>query len=108
MMAIHECFHHFELWPLSGSVLIQAGTEDLPYGFQTQPADGRKRITDLGGYPPNVRKVSARVTLKNAAVATALVLDGNGYPAGREAAAQRADGTLNVTLPEDSLYTLVR
>jgi hypothetical protein len=92
----------------SERLLIQAGTEDWPYGFQTQPVDGKQRITDLGGYPPNVRKVQAAVTVKNAAVQGAAVLDGNGYPSGREATAARAEGGLAVELPEDSLYTLLR
>jgi hypothetical protein len=96
--------------PLAESqrVLVQAGTEDWPYGFATQPAGDEKRIVSLGGYPPNVRKVDAGVTLRNAAVTGAAVLDGNGYITGREAESTRRGDGLAIALPEDSLYTLVR
>ncbi len=92
----------------SKQLLIQTGTEDLPYGFRTEPVDGKERITDLGGYPPNVHKVRVLVTLKNATASSALVLDGNGYPSGREARVVRKEEGLAIILPEDSLYTLVR
>ncbi|MFO8008712.1 MAG: hypothetical protein R6V05_13355, partial [Candidatus Brocadiia bacterium] len=91
----------------SGRVLIQAGTEDWPYGFQTEPVDGKERISDLGGYPPNVREVRARVTLTGAAGARATVLDGNGYRTDRRPATQRSDAGLVIELPGDALYTLI-
>jgi hypothetical protein len=95
--------------PLAESqrVLIQAGTDDRPFGFRTEPVDGSKRIVSLGGYPPNVRKVDASVTLRNGAFGGAEVLDGNGYGIGREAESARRDDGLTVVLPADSLYTLV-
>jgi len=90
----------------SARVLIQAGTEDWPYGFQTKPVDLKKQITSLGGYPMNVRKVSARVTLRGRGTG-AVVLDDNGYPTDRRPATTRNDTALAIELPEDALYTLV-
>jgi hypothetical protein len=43
----------------SKKVLVQAMTEERPYGFR---ADGGK-ITDLGGPPIGLRKIQAKVTL---------------------------------------------
>lgn len=97
--------------PLATSrrILIQAGTEDKTYGFRTEPArDGRHRITALGGYPLNVCKIDAVVTIKRADLEGATVLDGNGYPTDRQAEARAGDGALILRLPEDELYTLVR
>jgi len=91
----------------SERLLIQAGTEDWPYGFRTEPVDGKKRIADLGGYPPNVQEVRALVTLKSAGRRAVQVLDANGYPSGRAARVIREGDGLVIILPEDSLYTLV-
>ncbi len=91
----------------SDRLLIQAGTEDRPHGFATEPVDGKKRITELGGYPMNVRRVRARVTLKDSASRTATVLDANGYPTGEPPMLNRTAGGTVITLPEDALYVLV-
>ncbi len=91
----------------SSRLLIQAGTEDRPHGFDTEPVGDRKRISDLGGYPMNVRRVEASVTLLGNAARRVTVLDENGYRMERRPfASETKDGTL-VELPEDSLYTLV-
>jgi hypothetical protein len=89
-------------------VLIQAGADDRPFGFRTEPVDGSKRIVDLGGYPSNVRKIDASVTLRSGAVGDAEILDGNGYGTARKAESARREDGLTVMLPEDSLYTLVQ
>ena len=101
--------------PLASSkrILIQAGTEDHPYGFRTQPARSGKhgemrKITELGGYPLNVRKIEGRVTFKRSAPARAVILDGNGYPTGKRAKVKKSRGRLTVQLPADSLYTVLR
>ncbi|MFW5682274.1 MAG: hypothetical protein ACOC1G_04635, partial [Phycisphaeraceae bacterium] len=49
--------------PLAESkrILIQTGTWDRPFGFTTEPAGEYRRITHLGGYPLNVRRVDATV-----------------------------------------------
>ena len=90
----------------SRKILIQAATEDLPYGFKTQPQGEYERITDLGGYPLNVKLIKAAVTLRGRA-RRATVLDENGYRTDAAAEVVRAPGGLMVVLPEKSLYTLV-
>ncbi len=91
----------------SSKVLIQAGTEDEPYGFATKKVATGKEITSLGGYPMNVKKIDATVTMK-VGTKRAVVLDGNGYPTGRAAGGVvDSYGTVSIMLPPDSLYTLV-
>jgi hypothetical protein len=90
----------------SGKVLIQAATEDLPYGFATQDQGGYRRITSLGGYPLNVKLITATVTLKRRS-GRATVLDENGYRTNRAARTERAGGGLRIVLPQNALYTLV-
>jgi hypothetical protein len=80
----------------SKRILIQAATEDRPYGFATetvgkpgkssQPSQPSEyhRITQLGGYPLNVRKIAATVRLKTS-TQSAQILDGNGNPSDRRA-----------------------
>ncbi len=88
-------------------IVIQAATWDKPYGFRAQTQGAYERIVSLGGYPLNVEKIDARITLKNAARRAAVVLDENGYPAGRRARTEGRDGALILHLPADAIYTLV-
>ena len=89
----------------SGKILVQAGTYDLPYGFKTEPVGEYEKITNLGGYPLNVKRVKCSITLPNGKTAT--VLDENGYRTERKAKTAISGGALSVTLPEDSLYTVI-
>jgi hypothetical protein len=91
----------------SARILVQAGTWDQPYGFKTRPAGEYERIVELGGYPLNVRKISASVVLKGVKGKTAVVLDENGYRTERRARTEAGPGGLVVHLPEDALYTIV-
>jgi len=85
----------------SKKLLIQAMTEDRPYGWRTK---GR-RVEDLGGYPLNVREVRCRVRLKlpRARLGTVHVLDAHGY--------ERFRGKLgrggSIQLARDSMYSIV-
>ena len=91
----------------SSKILVQTATEDKPFGFKTAESKGYHRITDLGGYPLNVKTIKARVSVKGKAQ-QAQVLDGNGYATDRKAEAQQNGGMLQVTLPEDAIYTLLQ
>ena len=92
----------------SGRILIQAATEDLPFGFKTEAkGNGHSRITAKGGYPLNVVKIDASVTIANSRASRATVLDFNGYSGDRKASCRRTPKGLEVTLPADSLYTIV-
>ncbi len=94
--------------PLKSSkrILIQAATEDLPYGFKTKPQGQYRRITDLGGYPLNVKLIKATITLKGRK-GKATVLDENGYRTKVPARTEATNAGIKVQLPENSLYTLV-
>lgn len=91
----------------SGKLLVQVATEDLPYGFATRPAGEHRRITELGGYPLNVKRVQARLEVRGR-VRKALVLDGNGLPDGRKAVSGASGKGVSILLPEDAIYTLLR
>lgn len=103
-------------------ILIQAGTEDVPYGWKTKeitvdfPAEKDRpartesgtEIVDLGGYPLNMRLVDVRLRFKrDLAGASAIVLDPNGHPDGRKAELRAVDGGTELTLPKDALYTII-
>ncbi|RAV05503.1 hypothetical protein DQG13_02450 [Paenibacillus sp. YN15] len=92
----------------SRKLLIQAFTENYPYGFRPEDqADGTKKITAMGGAPMNVRNIDAKVTLKEIAdVSKVYALDVNGYVR-EEIAGTEANGSYTIQLPANTLYTLV-
>lgn len=91
----------------SKKILVQTATEDKPYGFKTEPRGQYNRITNLGSYPLNVRRIKATVTVDTAAQ-EAVVLDGNGYVTGHKAESSTSDDGLHITLPEDAIYTIIQ
>ncbi|PIE22956.1 MAG: hypothetical protein CSA62_09475 [Planctomycetota bacterium] len=91
----------------SKSILVQAATEDMPYGFETAKSGGYRRITKLGGYPLNVRRIRASLSLRSGA-RRAIVLDGNGYESKRKRPLSRRAGRIKFDLPEDSIYTWIK
>ena len=90
--------------PLSASrkFLIQAMTEEKPYGWQVKG----DRIVNLGGYPMNVREVNAIVHLKRPRVKSVTVLDEHGYARGK-IKPERVDDGIRIRLPKDAIYTIV-
>ncbi len=94
--------------PLSSSnrILIQAVTEDKPYGWSYTEGEGGKTITNLGSLPVNVKNISAVVTLKGRSGLKVMSLDPNGYARGEIAGEETGEG-IRITLPSDSIYTLV-
>lgn len=83
----------------SRTILIQAMTEDRPYGFKTE---GNK-ITDLGSGPLNVRTIQAAIEFKFAAGGPARILDENGYATGKWVA---FEGN-RLTLPAGAIYCIL-
>ena len=91
----------------SKSILVQTATEDKTYGFTTKDdGDGYKTITRLGGYPLNVKPVSASVVIKRSDLKQATVLDGNGVATDTKAET-KAGATLRISLPAEQMYTWV-
>jgi hypothetical protein len=90
----------------SHKVLIQAMTEERPYGFR---AEGGK-IADLGGPPFGVRKIQARVTLpwdtNSVGAKRPAALDENGYVTDKNV---KAVGGTNygIELAPDAIYHVV-
>jgi len=94
--------------PLARSrrVLIQAMTEDRPFGFRA--AGGR--IADLGSAPFGVRFIDAAVTLKlppgDKPAVTAL--DENGYATDKAVPTSAEGSAFTIRLARDALYHVVR
>ena len=93
----------------SSRILIQAVTQDKPFGYRTEPIDkqGGVKITALGGYPFMVRQIIAQVTLRGKAGGKVTVLDENGYRTTEPIRTETRGQDLVIQLPSDALYTLV-
>jgi hypothetical protein len=87
--------------PISTSrkILVQAFSEEKMYGFRVENGV----IKDPGRAPINVRDLHGTVTFKNASGLQSIVLDPNGYAAGKSSS--MPNGTL--TLHRDAMYTIV-
>jgi hypothetical protein len=92
--------------PLAESrrILVQAMTEEQPYGFRAR--DGR--IEDLGAGPFGVRRIEATVTLSGGKAPAAIALDENGYATDREVTVGAADGGHAVKLHAEAVYHVLR
>jgi hypothetical protein len=88
----------------SSRLLLQLASEEQPHQWATEPATGKRRLTDRGTLPLLVRNFQGHVSLKrsDAATLTATPLDYNGYRLAGNAA--RAD-----TIPwrHDVAYYLI-
>jgi hypothetical protein len=96
-------------------ILIQLGTSARPTGWSTRPGrvktkDGREvvgyEIVETGGPPLRVEALNASISLVNASIREAWVLDPNGY-AVAPLDVERSGETLRVRLPDDALYVLL-
>lgn len=91
----------------SKKILIQALTEEQPYGFRAENG----RITDLGGPPFGVRVIDATVTLRLAGGdrARVVALDENGYarPDPVHVAGNGVAEPLQIELRKDAIYHVV-
>jgi len=101
----------------SQKILIQAMTEDNPYHWQEQDqvftnnnvVYNGKKIVSMGQPPMNVVNIAGTVTLKGLGEgrsAAVRVLDENGYDR-NNGISQVIGSDLRVTLPTNSLYTVV-
>ncbi|MGE5557329.1 MAG: hypothetical protein ACM3WV_01815 [Bacillota bacterium] len=90
--------------PLSDSekILIQASTEEIPYGREVV----KGQIVKMGNYPVNVLELNAQVTLKGCTkVKKISILDENGYVI-KKAGAPEKSGKIQIKLPKDSMYVI--
>jgi hypothetical protein len=99
----------------SARVLVLVGTVLRMSGWLTRPdtidAEGRivegKRIVDTGRPPWRVGNTDVTLTIGNAALTRATLLDVNGYRKAAVPAQQAADGTLSVELPPNAMYAVL-
>ncbi len=92
--------------PISTSkrVLVQCATEEKPYGWKVEAG----RIADAGGPPLLVREAHATVTFKGGArLAAADVLDLNGTARGQAKRTVRG-ADVEIEVPPDALWTILR
>lgn len=102
--------------PLASSkrILVQVTTTCRPHGWKQSPAtftaDKQQlqgfRIDDTGAVPWNVAETNGSVTVANAGLRKATLLDANGYRV-REVPLTRAGGGAKVDLPKDCLYLVL-
>jgi hypothetical protein len=94
----------------SGKVLVQVGTTERPAGWKTRPAkvDGQdgEQIVDFGKAPWLIVEGDVTVTIRNASLQTAIVLDPNGMPVKRIPLADAAGGK-TFKFPPDALYVVL-
>jgi hypothetical protein len=93
---------------ISERILVQTGSWDHPYGFETEPDGDYRKITQLGGYPLNVKDIEARICFRRGNLKMATVLDGNGYPDGRTASVTDSEEGSLIELPKDAIYTIAQ
>jgi len=86
----------------SGRILIQAMTEERPYGFRSKGGT----ITDLGGAPFGVRRIDAAATLRlpGPAPVTVRALDENGYATDKPVPVTRTADAVTVRLAPDAVH----
>ena len=99
---IHVISFDGEPLATSKKILIQVFTEEKMYGFKA--ANGK--IEDIGRAPITVRDIDATVTIAKGAGIKATSLDEQGYS--RAELRTQVDGdNAVITLPKDSLYTIL-
>ncbi len=86
----------------SRKILIQAFTEEKMYGFKSTNGV----IDDIGRGPITVRDIDATITLAKSVSMKAVSLDEQGYLRA-ELQPQVTGDTVVITLPKDSLYTIL-
>jgi len=99
----------------SKKILVQAGTVARPAGWivreRSVEADGQRhngfQILRKGDEPLLVENIDIDLSIANAVLRRATALDTNGLPLDKDVHCRRTDGRLHVTLPPDTLYTIL-
>ncbi len=99
----------------SKRVLVQLGTVQRPTGFSSEKVNlvindkplEAFRILETGQTPWQVERMEGTLKIRNTGLKEAVVLDPNGMP--RETIAlEKAGDWMQLTLPEDALYVVLR
>ncbi len=102
----------------SEKLLLQTGTYQRPKGFTTEKIElvikeeptEAFRIMDVGDEdaPWHIRKAEGKISIKNSVVQSAVVLDANLMDTGRSTSVKKDGEWLEVQLPEDTLYVVLK
>jgi hypothetical protein len=94
----------------SGKILVQLGTVARPTGWRTKPTrvDGKpgEEVLSYGKAPWQITRGDLRVSITNATVTVAHVLDANGMKVGT-APLKRVGAARQFRFPEDALYVIL-
>jgi len=95
----------------SAKILVQVGTLERPTGWATKPAKVGKKdgevVTNFGKAPWQIANNDVTLTINNASLKTAVVLDANGMSV-KELPLEDAGGKKSVKLPADTLYVVLK
>ncbi|HBC86585.1 MAG TPA: hypothetical protein DCZ94_06495 [Lentisphaeria bacterium] len=102
----------------SAKILLQITTRCRPYGWKEtdgvdfKSRDGKasfkgKRVDDTGGYPWNVWNTEMSVSVRNAKLTKATLLDANFYPMETKVESVVSGGVLTVTPPPNGMYLVL-
>jgi hypothetical protein len=99
----------------SRKVLVQAGTVARPSGWivRERLVEARGKLHDgfqilrKGDEPVLIENIDAEVAIANPLLRKATALDSNGLPMDVDVAVERRGGRVRVTLPPNTLYTIV-
>jgi hypothetical protein len=99
----------------SGKLLVQVVTQCRPTGWQEKPATIKVRegafagfeVVNYGRAPWQVTRAQVSLTLSNAGLAKATVLDANGNAVGEAKLIRRGD-QVEIRFPEDALYVILQ
>jgi len=99
----------------SKRILVQVGTVSRPSGWiarqRSVEAGGELhdgfQILRKGGEPILIENVDMQIEVANPALKVAIALDMNGLPTDAAVKTQRAGETIKITLPRNSLYTII-
>ncbi len=100
----------------SGKVLVQIGTQARPTGWEAKPAtfqsEDKKQtfngyeVVNTGHMPWQITATDATITLANATLKTATLLDVNGVAAGK-IPVSRTNGKFTIKLPANAMYVIL-
>lgn len=91
----------------SARILVQVGTTARLTNWETRPADkGKERIVATGRPPFQVAATQATITVRNARLKQATLLDVNGYTV-NEVPVEVRGGAIQVELPHNTMYLVL-
>ena len=95
----------------STDILVQVGTRERPTGWQTKPAEvagqAGEEVLDFGHAPWMIARGDVTVSVNNAKISHARVLDPNGMPR-QELPLQNSVGGQTFKFPPDAMYVVLR